>query len=880
MSYQKKNTIISWLIFTVSLIVYMMTVSPTVSYWDCGEFIAASHKLAVPHPPGAPFYLLVGRIFSMLPIPFISDIGYKVNLISVLSSAFSVMLLYLSIVHLIREWKGSLKSDDEWQTAIFSGIIGSLTFAFTHSFWFNAVEAEVYAPSMLFTALLVWLILVWAEKSDKPGNERYILMIAYLIGLAMGVHLLNVLAIPFVTLIIFYKRFEFSWKNFSINAAISGAIMFIIYPGIIKYLPQIALNWGVFVLALILAGVVWLAFWSVSNKKDLLSLVSLSTLLIIIGYSSYMQIYVRSNLNPMIDENNPETVENFVKYLNREQYGDHKILDRKGVWRQSENASQYKSTGDFFWNYQVNKMYVRYFAWQFIGMSDNEHDMDFNQLFALPLLLGLVGLWWQFKNDQKHGLAVLALFFMTGIAIILYLNQPDPQPRERDYSYVGSFFAFSIWVGLGYAGIMELLTGNKKELKNAKIWRMAVFVVLLLAVPIHMLAKNFHTHNRSGRYIAWDYSYNMLQSCEPDAILFTNGDNDTFPLWYLQEVEGVRTDIRIVNLSLLNTDWYIKQLRDLKPIVPLRMNDLQINNVGLMEWKTNKYSLNIPSERGNSFSEAFRNYSGQAFEPPKAISFTIKPKLDLGRRGSYLRTQDWMILNILTANQWKKPVYFAVTVARNNMLDELQDYMRMDGLVFKIVPFKNWRIDPEMLEQKLVEVYKYRNLDDPNVYYDNNIIGLLQNYRSAFFQLIMYYVNEGNQEKAQELATIMEEKTPSSVIPYTNRRYELIKDALLLVDDSVMLDDIDISQYSESDLFELGRSLHQYEKFDKAQMFLENVLELNPENAGALSYLLNIYERSDQNEKLVQVLEEWLLIRPKDEGARAKLEETKKKLMK
>ena len=248
MNYQKKNTIVGWLIFIIALIVYMLTVSPTVSYWDCGEFIAASYKLAVPHPPGAPFYLLVGRIFSMLPIPFIGDIGYKVNLISVLSSAFTIMLLYLSIVHLVREWKGGLKTEEDWMTAIFSGIIGSLTFAFSHSFWFNAVEAEVYAPSMLFTALLVWLILVWAEKSDQPGNERYILMIAYLIGLAMGVHLLNVLAIPFVTLIIFYKRFTFNLKNFILNAVITGAIMLIIYPGIVKYLPQIALHWGVFML--------------------------------------------------------------------------------------------------------------------------------------------------------------------------------------------------------------------------------------------------------------------------------------------------------------------------------------------------------------------------------------------------------------------------------------------------------------------------------------------------------------------------------------------------------------------------------------------------------------------------------------------------------
>jgi hypothetical protein len=877
MHYKKKNTLVGWIIFAIAFIVYMLTVSPTVSYWDCGEFIAASYKLAVPHPPGAPFYLLVGRIFSLLPIPFITDIGYKVNLISVLSSAFTVMLLYFSIVHLVREWKGTLKTDEEWQTAIFSGIIGALSFAFTHSFWFNAVEAEVYAPSMLFTALLVWLILVWAEKSDKPGNERYILMIAYLIGLAMGVHLLNVLAIPFVTLIIFYKRFPFTWKNFFINAAITAAIMLIIYPGIVKYLPQIALNWGVFILAVIIAGVIWLTFWAISNKKELIGLISLSALLIIIGYSTYMLIYIRSNLDPMIDENDPETVENFVKYLNREQYGDHSIMDRSRVWKQSDNASFYSSTWDFVWNYQIDKMYIRYFLWQFVGMDENEHNSSFNQFFALPFLLGIIGLGWHFKNDQKHGLAVLALFFMTGLAIIFYLNQPDPQPRERDYSYVGSFFAYSIWIGLGYAGVMELLRGKKKELQNGKLWRLVVFVVLLLAVPIHMFAKSFKTHNRSGRYIAWDYSYNMLQSCEPDAILFTNGDNDTFPLWYLQEVEGVRTDIRIVNLSLLNTDWYIKQLKALEPVVPMKMNDMQIANIGLMPWESKNVILKVPQVQSNSFSEAFRDYSNQSFEPPKSISFTVNPKINLGNRGSYLRVQDWMILNILTANQWKKPIYFAVTVARSNMLDELQEYMRMDGLVWKIVPFKNWRIAPDLLQQKLVNIYKFRGLDDASVYFDNNIIGLLQNYRSAFFQLITYYLSQDDEETAQELVKLMEEKIPPSVVPFTDRRYELIKESLLLMDKDIIIDSLDLSHYSEQDLFQLGVNLFSYDRLNKAQTMLENALELNPENARTLSYLINIYERTGQDNALVRVLEEWLLRRPNDEGARAKLAEIQKK---
>ncbi len=505
MDWLKTNRFVAAGIWVFSFIIYAMTVASTVSYWDCGEFIACSYGLAVPHPPGAPLFLLVGRFFSM--IPFVEDIGFRVNYISVLSSTFTVMLLYLSIVHLVREWKGSLQSNSDWQTAIFSGAIGSLTFAFTHSFWFNAVEAEVYAPSMLFTALLVWLILVWAQKSDQPGNEKYLLMIAYSIGLAIGIHLLNVLALPFVTLIYYYKRYEFNMKTFIINILVTVGIILFIYPGVVKYLPRIAELGGAFGLVAMFIILFAIVFWSINNNKKTVSLISLSVLFIIIGYSTYATIYIRSNLDPMIDENNPETIEKFISYLNREQYGDHSITDRAKVWKESPNGKRYNSTGEFFWKYQVDKMYIRYFMWQFVGMDKNERDWSANQLFAIPFLIGLLGIYWHFKNDPKHALAVLALFFMTGLAIVLYINQPDPQPRERDYSYVGSFYAFSIWIGLGYAGLMELIRGNKKKKKDdvtvqSNTLPVVIFVILFIISPILLLAKNFETHSRKGRYIA------------------------------------------------------------------------------------------------------------------------------------------------------------------------------------------------------------------------------------------------------------------------------------------------------------------------------------------------------------------------------------------
>ena len=874
MDWQKTNRITAALIWLFSFIVYAMTVAPTVSYWDCGEFIACSYGLAVPHPPGAPLFLLVGRFFSML--PFVADIGLRVNFISVLSSAFTIMFLYLSIVHMVREWKGKLVSRTDWQTAIFSGVIGSLTFAFTHSFWFNAVETEVYAPSMLFTALLVWLILVWSERSEEPGNERYLLMIAYLVGLAIGVHLLNVLALPFVTLVYYYKRFPFNFKTFMINIVVTIGLILFVYPGVVKYLPHVAEFGGAVGLALVIIGVFAVVFWSINNNKKTASLLSLSVLLIIIGYSTYSMIYIRSNLNPMIDENNPETIEKFISYLNREQYGDFSITDRAKVWRESPNGKRWKSASDFFWKYQVDEMYIRYFLWQFVGMDKNERDWSAKQFYALPFLLGLLGLYWQFKNDNKNALAVLALFFMTGLAIILYLNQPDPQPRERDYSYVGSFFAFSIWIGLGYAGLMEFIRGKKPATEkenngSSKVLPVFVFAVLLLAVPILMLARNFDTHSRKGRYIAWDYSYNMLQTCEPNGLLITNGDNDTFPLWYLQEVDSVRRDVRIINLSLLNTDWYIQQLRDLDPKVPIGINDAELKRLGLVPWKKRQISLDVPKSVSEEFTQEFEAQFHQVnLSVPEKITFEVEPALNT-QYGPVLRIQDYMLLRILNANKWRKPFYFAVTVAKSNMLSELQEYLRMDGLALKLVPFKNWKISPDKLEQNLTQVYKYRGLQDPHVYYDKNIEGLLQNYRTAFLQVIEYYVREGDKEKMTYLLNQMEEKIPSDVIPWTNRYLRLIRDSYALSVGQLSLDSLLSKNYPENDLQIVGENLYRLRLLDPAQAIFEKIYESNPNNVQALSILIDIYDRQKMYDKGVEYLQRWIKDHPADPQAKVKL---------
>jgi transmembrane protein TMEM260 (protein O-mannosyltransferase) len=879
MDWKKSNNIVAIFVFIFTTIIYTLTVAPTVSFWDCGEFIATAYKMSVPHPPGSPLFLLVGRMFTLLPFP--ADIGLRVNLISVFSSSITIMLLYLVIVHLVREWKGKLESREDWLTAISSGLVGAFTFAFTHSFWFNAAEAEVYAASMLFTALLIWLSLVWAEKSNERGNEKYLLMISYLVGLAIAVHLLNVLALPFVAMIYYYKRYEFKIQSFIVMTIITVVGMVLIYPGMVLWFPQIA-EMNLFVFAMVILGVFALTYWAVLNKKHLLSFLMLSITFIVIGYTSYGIIPIRSALNPTIDENNPETTEKFLKYINREQYGD-SDANREKVWKSNpQTKKRYSSTWDFFWTYQVQHMYNRYFMWQFAGMDEVTGRWNF-QFWGLPLLIGLIGMVYHFRGDPKHALAVLALFFATGLAIILYLNQPDPQPRERDYSYVGSFFAFAIWIGLGYAGIIEMIKDVMKE-KSEKVKEIGtpllagLLIVLMLFSPIQLLSKNYHSHNRSGNYVAWDYSYNILMSCDEDGILFTNGDNDTFPLWYLQEVEGIRTDVRIINLSLLNTDWYIRQLQDLEPKVPMNVNEAMLEQVSPIPWKTKEVTLKVPREVFKKDSSEFRNRFGPIpLNQPKAIKFKVKPTLTYGKY-KLLRTQDYMILNILAANQWKKPIYFATTVPQSNLVGGLQDYMRMEGLVMRVVPIKDWRFEPSRIETNLREKYNYR-FSDRSVYYNDQTVGLMQNYRTPIVTLGSFYLREGQKEKVKSLLEFEAEKMPEDVIPWTAEPLRIARDALRISYDEALLDTL-LDNEKPRALADIAMHLMSYRDLTTAEKVLEKVYDSNPANSEYISRLLQVYEMGGKTEKAIALLEQWTILNPKDKGAINTLNRYKKQLKK
>lgn len=775
MTERKLDWILGAFVFVFSLIIYLLTMAPTVSLWDCGEFIAVAYKMAVPHPPGAPYYLLLGRVFSLIPI--FENIAARINLISVLSSAATIFFLYNTIIYFGKKIISDSRSFFEKTGLYTGGVVGALTFAFTHSFWFNAVEAEVYAVSMMFTALVVYLILRWEARADTPGHERYLLMIFYIIGLAIGVHLLNVLTLPFIFLIYFYRKYKLSWKNLLFFGIIGGAIFLVIYKGIIFGLPYIAKHrgFGAMIALIALVPIFFLIFY---RAKQIISFVMLAIFLVLIGYSTYTTVYMRSNLNPNIDENNPETIEKFVSYLNREQYGTH-TLDRKDALANSKNKKEYSGVSEFFWDYQLKHMYGRYFMWQFTGMDDNEVDFEYLRFWGIPLLLGLLGLFYQLSRDKRNTFAVFTLFFMTGLAIIFYLNQPDPQPRERDYSYVGSFFAFSVWIGIGAMAVFNFLKELKMD-KN-KVVGFTMAALLILISPIQIIAKEYHRHSRANNYLAWNYAYNLLNSVEENAVLITQGDNDTFPLWYLQEVEGIRTDVKVVNLSLINTSWYIYQLKHIEPKLKINLSDSQIENIERLvfsnPWKTKTVRITVPKELQEAEYELKKKqlpYIPAKLDTSGYIEFKLKPHFKI-QGIDFLRVQDFAIHRIIIDNQWERPIYYSITCAPSSMLDGLRDYFRLDGMAYKLTTQKNWNLDPEKVKNKLTKVYKLEGLNDRSIYYRiDDQKSLMTNYRSLFFQLNDHYIHMGEMEKGKEIIDLLHKTIDTEHMPYNSFQVRLL----------------------------------------------------------------------------------------------------------
>ncbi len=1000
--YKTVNNLVGWFVFIIAATVYCMTVEPTASFWDCPEFITTGYKLEVGHPPGAPFFMLTANLFSQ----FTSDptmVARMVNYMSALLSGACILFLFWTITYLVKKLVAPNTNEmtkGQLVTIMGSGIVGALVYTFSDTFWFSAVEGEVYAYSSMFTAVVFWLILKWENVADEPHSDRWLILIAYLTGLSIGVHLLNLLCIPAIVLVYYFKKNPNANAKGSLLALLGSmvlvaAVLYGIVPGVVKvggwfellfvngmsmsfntgliiYIIVLAASiiWGVYesyvqksdtrmkvsflltiallgipfyghgtssvVIGIIILGLLALYLFSkgISQKYRIsartLNTTLLCIMMIMVGYSSYALIVIRSTANTPMDQNSPEDIFTLGEYLGREQYGTRPLFygqaytskpelkvengycipvsvegapvyqrkekaspDEKDRYEVVRNRAEYKYAQNmlfprmysdqhakyyenwmevkghevpydqcgemimvkiptmwenikFFFSYQLNFMYWRYFMWNFAGRQNDiqgngelEHgnwitgikfidewlvgNQDFvpaelannkghNVFYCLPLLLGIIGLLWQICSGNKgvQGFwVVFFLFFMTGIAIVIYLNQTPMQPRERDYAYAGSFYAFAIWVGMGVAGIVEMLRRKMKELPAA-----IVASIACIFVPIQMAGQTWDDHDRSNRYVCRDFGQNYLSTLpeKGNPIIYTNGDNDTFPLWYNQETEGFRTDARVCNLSYLQTDWYIDQMKrpaydsPALPItwdrleyvsgtneyIPVRPeakaqvlalyksnpeaakrefgdNPFELKNV-LKYWIRNKNkdlqiiptdSIIVPLDK-----EAIRR-SGMMI--PSALGDSIPDYMTIslkGKRGLY--KSELMMLEMLANSNWERPIYMAITVGSENHLN-LGDNFMQEGLAYRITPFNTTRldarIDSEKMYDNLMNKYKFGGIENPDVYLDENVRRMCFTHRRMFAQVIGQLLKEGKKDKAVKALEYCEKVIPTTTIP-------------------------------------------------------------------------------------------------------------------
>ncbi|MFO8000820.1 MAG: DUF2723 domain-containing protein [Marinilabilia sp.] len=928
--YKKVNLALGWLTFFISGLVYLLTIEPTTSFWDCGEFISSSYKLLVGHPPGAPFFMLVGRFFSLF-APDETYVAAMVNSMSALASAFTIAFLFWTITHLAKKiFVENIENPENWRywAVLGSGLVGALAYTFTDTFWFSAVEGEVYAMSSLFTALVFWAILKWENVANEPHSNRWLILIAYLMGLSIGVHLLNLLAIPAIVMVYYFKKFEVN-RNNTIKAILASAVilLFILY-GIIPGVPKLA---GAFELAfvngmglpfksgvlifgiLLIGGLILGIYYSYIRKKVLLNTILTITTVIIMGYSSFAMIIIRSSAQPTMDQNSPDTVFSLISYLNREQYGDRPLLsgeyynspvDREATQakegkpvrvqkdgkyevvdhrpdyefdertttffprmysREQRHIEEYKRWANiegrqvtvedqqgnpqtinlptfgenlkFFFNYQVRHMYWRYFMWNFAGRQndiqghgevhhgnwisgvpfiddamygDQSKLPDYlrnnparNTYFFLPLILGLIGLMYQYgagRQGKQSFWVVMLLFFLTGLAIVLYLNQTPLQPRERDYAFAGSFYAFSIWIGLG---VLALVDGLRRW-TGGKAAAVVSTVVSLGLVPGILAAENWEDHDRSDRTIALDLAYNYLNTIDENGVIYTNGDNDTFPLWYAQEVEGIRTDVRVCNLSYLQTEWYIDQMKrkayesdplpisfekeqyaagtqDMVYIINRINGDADLNEAIDFLQSNNERTKRVPgysgrveylpSETFTLEADSLKLLQNGFVSEPYADRIDSVMRISLEGR-EYILKNELMVLDMLAQNDWDRPFYYAVTVGGDNYVG-LDDYFQLEGFAYRIVPVKGGndqgmtgRVDTEKAYRNFMEVYRLDNFKNPDVYLDENHQRMAVNIRNNLGRLATAMLDEGKKDSALNVLDRGLEMLPPERIPH------------------------------------------------------------------------------------------------------------------
>jgi hypothetical protein len=849
-------------VLLISAVQFISTAQVSVSFWDPGELSAAACLMQVPHPPGGPLFSIVGRVFYLLPIP--GDLGFRMNMVSAVSSAFTVLLLYLIAIRVIENYKGK-RTDLSLETigTYASAAIGALTLSFSDTFWFNASESNYFAASTLLYSLVVWLMLVWNEKADQPGNERYLLMIMYLSGLSSGLHLMSVLTVFVVGITVILRKYvtddkqcresayalvghvlllmiiaaimwsaekgtrpptaeqthdydqKFFWIMVAASAAVAvifrkkivhrnsyyiglitgGVALGIVFPGIIRYLPKLLLDIagnhleaGLLVLIGLMALAALGAYWLYKQKRMILSLSLAAILVATLGFTTYTMIVIRAHANPPMNENSPKSFAQLITYLNREQYGDFPMFKRR--WSpEPEKAgiyTNYSSDLDFFLRYQMNHMFQRYVAWNFIGRVSDAQDAGwtFKGFYAIPFVLGLWGLFWHFKKDWKMASVFLVLFILMGYLIAFYQNQQEPQPRDREYFYCGAYFVFALWIALGIQGLLDVIRDRLAQPSFLKPASYGILVLSAIIVPLRMFQVNYFTHDRSKNWVPWDFAYNLLQTCEKDAVLFTQGDNDTFPLWYIQDVEGVRRDVRVVNLSLANTPWYIEEMKS-KPAYPeakavaINLPDSRIASIQPIQWDPQVVSLPVPEDAVKRFEETEGVTLDTSVTNQGKISFMLKNTLQFGSTKA-LRVQDIAVYAIILANNWERPIYFASTCSPDAKIG-LDNYLWFQGLAWKLEPRKisavNFGVDQKVLEENLLHEpagfsrtpqygYKFRELANPKVFFDENTTRIITNYRSAFRALAMSYMNiERDTEKSVAVLDRMDQLMPHTKIP-------------------------------------------------------------------------------------------------------------------
>jgi hypothetical protein len=869
MKYKKWNNLIGWAVFAIAALTYISTVEPTASLWDCSEFILSAYRLEIGHPPGAPLFMMVGHLFTMFSSP--ENAAFMVNIFSAICSAFTILFLFWSITHLVCRFvnrNASPQSVSEIIMVISCGVVGALIYTFSDTFWFSAVEGEVYAASSLMTAAVFWAILKWEEQADTPYANRWLVLIAYILGLSIGVHLLNLLVIPAIVFVYYFKKYDVTRKGIIYTGIISIILLAAFLWGVIPLVPEVAswfellfvnglglpVNSGMlFFISALAAGLAYSVYSTRKAQKVLLNTIVLCLSFCLLGYGSYAMIIIRSSANPPMDQTKPDNVFSLIKYLNRVQYGssplltgpyynstDYEVtheskyirLENTYVKKDISQSVKYKhntffprmwssSRPDhievykmyvrgqnpsfldnirFFVDYQMNFMYWRYFMWNFAGkqndmqasISDptkgnwisgikpideyrlgNMDDMPeylaenrgYNKYYFLPLLLGLLGLVFQLQRDKKGFTLIALLFFFTGVAIILYLNQTPNEPRERDYAYAGSFYAFAIWTGIGASFLYNLLCTVFKEKASA-----IAALLLSMSAPVIMAYQNWDDHDRSGRYIAVDFGYNYLNSCDKNAILYTFGDNDTFPLWYNQEVEKVRRDVKVVNTMYLSSDWYYMQMKrksyDASPIKTTATPEKIIGETrAYMPVKELRSHLLIGQALDRAFgvngkADILTGSSGielygfpsrnlilpvdrtKVIERGMAMDTSaIVPYLHFKIKGSSILKNSLAALDFAANNfigdSVSRPIYYGSSGSEDDFMMGIDANLRHEGLARKLVP-ENTSGIPLNIDKTfdlLTNTFRYRGLNDPDVYMDETARRMIGYYRSTFFRL-------------------------------------------------------------------------------------------------------------------------------------------------